>query len=278
MEFIFKLGFSGKLAELELTAVLGEPIKELTPHEYLVTLPDLVSLNRIANRLGGLVEVTFSDTNKTVWRHSAKYWQKMDRSKPYLVLSKGLLPPKVARQLVNLAIGPDINEKKSLLDPFCGSGTILMEAAHLGLQVIGADQDRKQLAGAEKNLNWVKAKHKLILTDATHISKHVEKVDYIVTEPFLGKARYQPHEVENIVKGLKKLYLGALKDWQKILPPGGKIVMIFPVFTLGNKEIITGDIVDHEDLSGYNTLQRGIFYSRPGAQIKREIVILEKSK
>jgi tRNA G10 N-methylase Trm11 len=133
-----------------------------------------------------------------------------------------------------------------------------------------------QLAGAEKNLNWAKAKFKLVLADATKVSKYVDHADYIVTEPFMGKLRYQPAEIENITRGLEKLYLGALKDWQKILTPGGKIVMVFPIFSSTRGRIITGDIVDHNSLSGYNVLARGIKYSRPEALIEREIITLEK--
>lgn len=277
MEFIFKLGFSGRLAELELASVLGFAPETKGSGEFLVELPNLPSLNSTANRMGGLIEVRFADSGKVVWRHSARYWQKMDRGKPYLVPSKGLLPPKIARQMVNLAIGKELDPNKSLLDPFCGSGTILMEAAHLGLRVVGADIDKQQLAGSEKNLEWVKAKYKLVFADAANISQHLnESVDFIVTEPFMGKTKFQVDEIDNITKGLSKLYLGALKDWQKILAPEGIVVMAFPVFNPKRKKIVTGDIVDHPSLSGYNVRVRGIFYSQPHAQIEREIIVLEK--
>lgn len=277
MDYIFKLGFSGKLAELELASVLGYKPKAISESEFLVTLPDLTTLNQIANRLGGLVEVVFADTQKPVWHHSARYWQRVDRDKPFTSPGRGMLPPKIARQMLNLAIGPQLENDKVLLDPFCGSGTILLEGATLGLKVIGADLDRRQLAGAEKNLNWAKAQFKLVLADAVQISQYLDKqVDYIVTEPFMGKTKYRPEEITNITKGLSKLYLGALKNWQKVLASGGKVVMAFPIYRQNEKRFVTGDIVDHKLLSGYNVLARGIIYSRPGAQIEREIIILEK--
>jgi tRNA G10 N-methylase Trm11 len=276
MEFIFKLGFSGKLAELELASVLGySPIK-ISESEYKLSLSGIKELNKVANRLGGLISVTYADSGKIAWRHSSKYWKRMDRGKPYVSARKGLLPPKIARQMVNIAIGPEINPNKILVDPFCGSGTILLEASSLGLKVVGADQDKKQLAGAEKNLRWAGYNFKLILTDATKISDHLQTADYFVSEPFMGKTRYSPLEIGNIAKGLSKLYLGALKNWHKVLKPGGRVVMTFPIFTNLKNKVVTGDIVDHSSLSGYNIVARDIYYSRPNAQITREIIILEK--
>ncbi len=54
-------------------------------------------------------------------------WNKRDYGRPHSDPKRGMLPPKLARMMVNLA-GAD-GEGKTLLDPFCGSGTILMEAA-----------------------------------------------------------------------------------------------------------------------------------------------------
>lgn len=277
MDFIFKTGFSGQLAALELSSALGSIPQKISDQEYLVSLPGMPALNQLANRLGGLVEVVFADTKKLVWRHSAKYWQKVDTNKPYANPRKGLLPPKIARQLVNIAVGPQIEPRKVLLDPFCGSGTVLLEAAHLGLSVVGADLDLEQLRGARANLKWAKIEGQIIKADATDLSSVLErKVDYIVTEPFMGKPQFDAANAENIARGLAKLYLGALKEWLKILNPGGKVVMIFPIFQTGKGKIATGDIVDHSSLSGYNVLARNIQYSQPKARVVREIIVLEK--
>jgi hypothetical protein len=70
--------------------------------------------------------------------------------------------------------------------------------------------------------------------------------------------------------------LGCLKDWLKVLKSGGFVVMIFPWFNDGKKVYKTSEIIDGKLLLSYNQLKRGIFYSRPDADVKREIVILQK--
>ena len=46
------------------------------------------------------------------------------------------LHPKVARALVNLS---EVEKNETLLDPFCGTGGILLEAGLIGANVIGND-------------------------------------------------------------------------------------------------------------------------------------------
>ena len=59
--------------------------------------------------------------------------------KPYRDMRRGMLPPKLARSLVNLAIGAKSPSDMTILDPFCGTGTVLMEAMLLGTHVVGTD-------------------------------------------------------------------------------------------------------------------------------------------
>src|SRR6185369_6679518 len=51
-------------------------------------------------------------------------WTVRDREKPYADRKKGMLPPKVARMMVNMAVGNQAG-KCLVYDPFCGSGTVI---------------------------------------------------------------------------------------------------------------------------------------------------------
>jgi len=283
MKLKFHLGHNSTLSQLELDSVLGKGNQ----------IKDFNHLNHVCNRLGGLVKVT-DQKGKTLWIHSAKSWYRRDRLKPYSDPKKGMLPPKLARIMVNLALGQkgptlkdvpnpegggsDLFENLTLLDPFCGTGTILIEAGILGLNTIGADLDSKQLAGTKTNLNWARTKNfKLINSDATHISdKLEEKVDYIVTEPFMGAPNPRPEKIKNIVTGLKKLYLGCLKDWAKIMNPGGIIVITLPYFQSEGKTLKTSSIIDSLIALSYNVKTKDINFTRPGSAVQREIIVLEK--
>ena len=59
------------------------------------------------------------------------------------------LGPKLARAMVNLSgAGPG----STVLDPFCGTGGILIEAGIMGLRVMGSDLDWKMVEGCMRNL------------------------------------------------------------------------------------------------------------------------------
>jgi len=225
-----------------------------------------------------LVEVRNKETDKLVWRHQAKEWYKRDRLKPFADGKKGMLPPKIARIMVNLALGKNFTKDQVLLDPFCGSGNILMEASMLGLKIIGTDLSTDQLEGTRKNLNWLGVKNfSLLNLDATQIFKELDiKINYIVTEPFMGKPNLRPDRIKYVTKGLHKLYLGSLKSWLKALEPKGTVCMVFPVYFDGKNTYELSKVIDDKSLVGYNIKTRGLIYSKPQSKLKREIVILEK--
>lgn len=117
-------------------------------------------------------------------------FSKRDYDRPRSNKKKGMIPPKLARIMINLSRNPhqllksqkrhsssntnpnerldnqnlngDINKNdntanhiKTLWDPFCGSGTILQEAMVLGYQVVGTDKDPKSIEETKENLSWI---------------------------------------------------------------------------------------------------------------------------
>ena len=58
------------------------------------------------------------------------------------------LPARLARVLVNLVASPG----EHLLDPCCGTGTIVMSAAHCGIQTTASDNNPRMIGATTKNL------------------------------------------------------------------------------------------------------------------------------
>lgn len=211
-------------------------------------------------------------------------WTKIDREKPYADRKKGMLPPKIARIMINLACGRQPNPEAIVFDPFCGSGTVLMEAAARGLEVVGSDLDIDAVNGTIKNLEWFTEQYaatfdfSVIQADATKVKLN-KRVDYLVTEPFLGKPKPAPHQIDNIFKGLEKMYLGAFKHWRTILKPGARVVIIFPralAATMDMRRDVTLDVlIDKLKALGYTPLLEPVLYHRPQALIGREIRVFE---
>lgn len=126
------------------------------------------------------------------------------------------LHPKLARALVNLTG----IKKGILLDPFCGTGGILIEAGLMGIKCIGSDIDDEMLEKAGKNLSAYKIKNcKLIKADARKIRT---KCDAIATDPPYGKASSLRKE------NMKKLYAGFLVNAYRILKKKSRVAVISP--------------------------------------------------
>ncbi|MEI6690448.1 MAG: hypothetical protein WCL07_01735 [bacterium] len=223
---------------------------------------------------------------QTVWIHDADDWAIRDRSKPYRDIKRGMLPPKVARIMANLACVGQTG--LSLADPFCGTGTVLAEAALIGCNtVFGSDTNPDAISGTEQNLAWLKQNYALpdlnfstTLLDATHLDQQLQLVDAIATEPYMGPlmdADRMPDstKLKNIAKGLTKLYIGALRSWHKILTGKGRVVISIPSFILGNRTILTLTVDDYAEL-GYNYVS-SVPYGKPGATVIRNITILQKN-
>lgn len=213
-------------------------------------------------------------------------WTKRDRSKPYADRKKGMLPPKLARMMLNLAQGawnlqPENQTGKTptVYDPFCGSGTVLLEGRMLGLDVIGSDLDKDSVFGAQANLNWYSMNYrqdfqgKVFYSDATNVTEDMlgQKVDLIVTEPFLGKPSPIESQLPNIFKGLEKLYWGTFRQWTKIVKDGGVIVMIFPYVKFEKYAYSLESLIDKLKVLGYTPLSEPIIYARPQAVVQRQV-------
>jgi tRNA G10 N-methylase Trm11 len=180
---------------------------------------------------------------KTISVHNPFAFQKRDMKRPRQ-RPMFAIPPRLARIMINLSRKSD---SKSLLDPFCGIGGILQEAALMGLDFYGADIDAKCVMDSIANLTWLSQdfslrlsglEKKILKADATRLSRVFEKgsMDLIVTEPDLGpalKAFPDENRAKAIIRGLKTLYNKSLREFSYILRPGGRMCMVFPRFEFG---------------------------------------------
>ena len=111
-----------------------------------------------------------------------KYFEEMKPHKrPFF--HPGCMSPKLARCMVNLA---RVKEGDLVLDPFCGTGGILIEAGLVGCKVVGCDIDWRMKKGTAINLEYAGVTdYKTHVVDVRELEMY-EEVDAVVTDPPYG--------------------------------------------------------------------------------------------
>ena len=193
----------------------------------------------------------------TVYIPETEAFKERSTERPF-VTSGISLSSRLARLLVNIA---GVSKGQVLLDPFCGSGTILGEALLKGADCIGIDRNHGSVERTKKNLAWVlsQAQHKgqpvpsfsVITGDAMNLRKSLgEKiVDAIVSEPILMPRLSSPPSLEKarrLIKHASIIYSEALHEMSAVLRPGGRMVLVTPSLrTIDGKDVI----LSFDDLS-----------------------------
>lgn len=129
------------------------------------------------------------------------------------------LHPKFARALVNLARAP---MGGIILDPFCGTGGILLEAVEIGLRSIGFDRDRTMVHGTRSSLRSGGADGGLAVADAGRLPLREGSVHGIATDPPYGRAASTKGE------SIRSLYARAFRSFADVLPTGAYAAVVLP--------------------------------------------------
>ncbi len=213
-------------------------------------------------------------------------WRIRDVDKPQRDRKRGMLSSKVSRMMLNLGIGQNQPSDAIVLDPFCGMGTILIEAVDLGFtQILGNDASAEAIVSTTQNLSWWREESGLEFQHSLTVKKseNLDPRDFpaqptcIVTEPFLGKLTPTPEQIPGVIRGLEKMYKGTIRSYAKLLPSGGRVVMILPAYEGKKGKTITVNKTLHEfEAQGFVQLSGPFRGGRPSAVTQREIYVFEK--
>lgn len=233
-------------------------------------------------------------------------YSKRDFDRPKRDAYVGMLPPKLAQIMINLALGSKPSTPKSLdattanslsdyqlpivLDPFCGTGVVLQEAMLMHYPVYGSDISEKMVSYSRDNLNWLQDMYPM------KYSWHVEEADAtkhrwrqpigsVVGEVYLGtplSALPSRSTLETIASKSNVIAEKFLKNISPQLQPGTKLCLALPAWYLGNERFKQLAVLDHLQDLGYNRLEfvhakrSELIYHRPDQVVARELTILEK--
>ena len=228
---------------------------------------------------------------KTLGIQNVESFVKRDIDRPSVDFDMGVLPQKLARILCNLT-----GLKEGILwDPFCGSGTVLMEASVLGFDVLGTDIDIRALESANKNIQWLseeglieKTKYNIFYLDIHNVERRVLKdlkrtnINAVVCEPFMGPPQRRAMSTKSaseLLDEVKKLYVSLFKVLEEVGSAGFKVVLIIPSYktrdgwlTFNISELIgkKWNVLNRKYISG------DLKWERINSIIARNIFILSK--
>ena len=124
-----------------------------------------------------------------------------------------------ARWMVNLC---DVRAGQLVLDPFCGTASIPIEAALMGMKTIASDVDPVVAAGARRNLSALSLDVEVRAMDAREWAEAAQRFDAIVSDLPYGRSA----SIKGVDRGV--LYAGFLETAGHILNPGGRAVLMAP--------------------------------------------------
>jgi tRNA (guanine10-N2)-dimethyltransferase len=160
----------------------------------------------------------------------------------------GVMMPRMARTLANIA---EVQEGDKVLDPFCGTGGILIEAELLGGTAIGSDFDPLMVQGCRQNMMH----SSLMLADATQLPFQNHSIDSVVTDLPYGQS-----VCIKKADTMDNLYADSLDEISRVLKKGRRAV-----------------VVTHRDISGIARQHMTVFQQheqRVHKSLTRRVLVL----
>ncbi len=240
-----------------------------------------------------------------------------DRGRPKRDARVGMLPPKLAQIIINLASGLDemssmnIGEdskvclsdsenaelklkraKKTVLDPFCGTGVILQEAWIMGFTVSGTDVDERMVEYSRINvMEWASEKShhggsiSIQQGDATNYQWGSRRNYFVASETYLGRPFTHEPNAEILAKTASECNLIIKKFLTNIhgqLSSGTRLCLAIPAWQISLGKFKHLPVVDQISDLGYNRLgfkhagNEDLIYFRPDQIVARELLVLTR--
>jgi tRNA G10 N-methylase Trm11 len=254
-----------------------------------------------------------------------------DQERPKRDAFVGMLPPKLAQIMINLATpasshealaswqhlqpeleatpGPEFkpgakplprSEGRSddnadtrglcILDPFCGTGVLLQEAALLGYNVYGTDLSEKMIRYSRDNLNWLQETHHIKVDWYLHegdamTTKWQQPIDAVACEAYLGQPFSAPPSPSKLIEvrgNCDHIISAFLQNIAGQLKPGTPLCVGVPAWRATDGSFTHLPLINKLEQLGFHHIQlknvrtNDLLYYREDQVVARELLILTK--
>ncbi len=217
-----------------------------------------------------------------------------DQKRPKRDARIGMLPPKLAQIIINLAVGELTHSSEveaELLDPFCGTGVVLQEAMLMGYRVRGSDLDDRMVEYSKQNIQWLNdtIMDKNVLKNYPPIIEVADGTNYkwlpapslVACETYLGRPfsklpdNNTLYQVIRDVNTIHEKFLKNARQFGKDM----RICLAVPAWKT-RKGFIHLPLLDSLEKLGYTRVSfvhadnNKLIYHREGQVVGRELVVL----
>jgi tRNA (guanine10-N2)-dimethyltransferase len=211
-----------------------------------------------------------------------------DQARPRRDAFVGMLPPKLAQIMINLT-HPDASAR--ILDPFCGTGVILQEAALRGLGIYGTDLSNKMVSYSRDNLKWLSDTYHIKISSSFHdddamTAKWQQPIDAVVTEAYLGQpfsAPPSPSKLDEVRRNCNHILTEFLKNLSPQIASGTPVCIAIPAWRDKGDNFTHLPLIETVGQLGYkrhefrHISQNDLLYFRPDQIVARELLVLVRS-
>lgn len=254
-------------------------------HNKLGLSPNKIELIVVRNRDGNVVIA------ESIGAQNITALARRDQGRPKRDAFVGMLPPKLAQIMINLAYPHSTTGRPArILDPFCGTGVVLQEAALMGFDVYGTDLADKMVEYSRANFDWLASSHHLSANATIHQGDAMDTlwkqpIDSVVCEGYLGQpfsAPPSPAKLEQVRGNCNHILGTFLKNIAPQLQPGTPLCIAVPAWR--NKDGRLSHLPLARDIEGFgfirhtfaNCAPSDLIYYREDQVVARELLVLEK--
>ena len=204
-----------------------------------------------------------------------------DQARPKRDAKVGMLPPKLAQIIINLAKPED---GATVLDPFCGTGVVLQEALLMGYNTYGTDLDERMVEYSKANLEWlnISASDQRVEPGDALQKTWNPPFTTIAAETYLGRpfsAEPESKVLQEVMQAVDTIHRKFLRNLANQTKPGFRACIAVPAWKTKNgfKHL---EILDSLGEMGYTRMSfvhasnEDLIYHRENQIVARELVVL----
>lgn len=251
-------------------------------HNKLGLSPNKVELLVFSNESGRTVIA------ESVGAQNITALARRDQERPKRDAFVGMLPPKLALMMVNLANPP---RGGRVLDPFCGTGVVLQEALLQGYSAYGSDLSQKMVEYSQANLEWLNATHRITGSSEVRLGDAIETVwqppvDGVVSETYLGQpfsAPPAPDKLDKVRRNCDHIISQFLENLAPQLKKGTPLCLAVPAWRDVSGRLTRLRTVERLGELGYeyagfgHVNPKNLVYYREDQVVARQLLVLVKT-